>query len=58
MFNKCLPKLKEYFPKQRGLDTEELITATNMGIKCIESIDNPNDFDWSTLPILNEENIV
>ena len=58
MFNKCLPKLKEYLPKQRGLDTEELITATNMGIKCIENIDNPNDFDWRTLPMLNEENIV
>ena len=45
MFNKCLPKLKEYLPQHRGLDVEGVITATNTGIKCIENIDNPNEFN-------------
>ena len=58
MFNKCVPKLNDYLPFHRELDVEGLITAINTGIKCIDIIDNPNDFDWSTLPILNEENIV
>ena len=58
MLNKCLPKLKEYLPYHKGLDIEDLITTTNLGIQCIEKIDDSKDFNWNTLPILNEEKII
>jgi len=50
LFNKCLPKLKKFPTNHRNINLLEIIISAENSNKKVNSIESPNDFDWSLAP--------
>lgn len=56
LFKKCLPKLKQFETNEtRGLNLKEIIESVENSLKCVNKINQINEFDW-TLPIKIKRN--
>ena len=56
LFNKSLPKFEMYFQNSRGLDVKYIILSINKTIKCMNSVDDLSQFDWTLVPKIKVTN--
>ena len=50
LFEKCLPKLKEFSSYHRGINLEEIIGAAENSYQEVMSISNSEKFNWELAP--------
>ena len=54
LFNKCIPKLKEYSPEYRGINIDNIIRSISLSLDCIEKNEDLSQFDWRIVPKLKK----
>ena len=54
LFNKCIPKLKEYSPEYRGINIDNIIKSISLSLDCIEKNEDLSHFDWTIVPKLKK----
>tara|TARA_Y100000588_G_C14016748_1_gene822392 strand:+ start:336 stop:710 length:375 start_codon:yes stop_codon:yes gene_type:complete len=54
LFNKCIPKLREYCPEYRGIDIDNIINSVLSSLDYINENEDLTKFDWTIVPKLRK----